>query len=38
VEDILSHGAVCKQRPEVCLIFGYMELCVVRDCGRHLVT
>jgi len=40
VTDIWLHGAVCRQRAELCPIFGYMELCVDRElnCDRYLVT
>jgi len=35
VGDMWLHEAVCRQRPELWLRFGYMKLCVDRDlnCG-----
>jgi hypothetical protein len=31
VNDSWFHEAVCRQRPELCVTFGYMKVCVDRD-------
>ena len=34
--EIWLHAAVCRQRPELCIRFGYVKLCVDRhlSCGE----
>jgi len=31
VGESLLHEAFCRERPELCVIVGYMKLCVGRD-------